>query len=67
MCPACVASAAAWIVGGTMSTGGVTALAVRILGNKKRSSQHDSIERSEEHVRNQERDTRGTDEQRSGR
>jgi hypothetical protein len=35
MCPACVASAAAWIVGGTMSTSGITALAVRVLGNKK--------------------------------
>jgi hypothetical protein len=35
MCPACMASAAAWIVGGTMSTSGITALAVRVLGNKK--------------------------------
>lgn len=57
MCPACVASAV-WVVGGVVSTGGVSALAAKILGNKKKSSQHDSVERSEEYVGNHERDDR---------
>jgi hypothetical protein len=60
MCPACVASAA-WVVSGVVSTSGVSALAVRILGNKKKSSQHDSVERSEEHVGNHERNAGSTD------
>jgi hypothetical protein len=62
MCPACVASAA-WVVGGVVSTGGVSALAVRVLGNKKKRSQPDSVERSEEHVGNHERNARSTDTQ----
>lgn len=34
MCPACVAMAAV-VVGGVVSTGGLTALAVRVLRKKK--------------------------------
>jgi hypothetical protein len=44
-----VASAAAWIVGGTMSTSGITALAVRVLGNKEKRAKSASTQRSEEH------------------
>ena len=55
MCPACVASAAAWVVGGTMSTSGITALAVRVLGNKKKRKPGDSIQRSKDHVSGNER------------
>jgi hypothetical protein len=35
MCPACVASAGV-VVGSVVSTGGVTALVVRILGKRKK-------------------------------
>lgn len=56
MCPACAASAA-WVVGGVMSTGGVTALAVRILGNKKQNVTNDSENRSEDHVNSNERES----------
>jgi hypothetical protein len=60
MCPACAASAA-WVMGSVMSTGGITALAVKVLGNKKKSSQHDSVERSKDYVGNHERDSASTD------
>jgi hypothetical protein len=36
MCPACMASAGV-VVGGIVSTGGVTALVAKILGKKKNS------------------------------
>ena len=36
MCPACVASAGV-VVGSVVSTGGVTALVMRILGKRKKS------------------------------
>jgi hypothetical protein len=57
MCPACVASAA-WVVGGVVSTGGVSALAAKILGNKKKLSQDDLTKRSKQYVDNYERDDR---------
>lgn len=40
MCPACLASAGV-VVGSVVSTGGVTALVVKILG-KKKGEKHDS-------------------------
>ena len=40
MCPACIASAGV-VVGSVVSTGGVTALVVKILG-KKKSEKSDS-------------------------
>ena len=41
MCPACMASAAL-MAGGVMSTGGIAALAVRIVRGKKSSAQDNS-------------------------
>ncbi len=41
MCPACMASAA-WMAGSVMSTGGMAALAVRIVRGKKIGSQDNS-------------------------
>lgn len=46
MCPVCVASAAAWVVGGTVPTSGITALAVRVLGSKKKRESGNSTKRS---------------------
>ena len=43
MCPACIASAGV-VVGSVVSTGGVTALVVKILG-KKKSEKNDSKEK----------------------
>ena len=43
MCPACIATAA-WIVAGTVSTGGISALVVSTFrGNKLRGGKQDSI------------------------
>jgi hypothetical protein len=41
MCPACIASAA-WMAGSVMSTGGVAALAVKLVRRKKSGSQENS-------------------------
>ena len=43
MCPACVASAAV-VVGSTVSTGGLTALVLKVL-RKKKSEKSDSKEK----------------------
>lgn len=43
MCPACIATVA-WIVAGTVSTGGISALVVSSFrGNKLRGKEQDSI------------------------
>lgn len=57
MCPACVASAV-WVVGGVVSTGGVGALAAKVLGTKKTTLPHDSVESRKDYVGNGERDDR---------
>ena len=41
MCPACVASAA-WIAGSMMSTGGIAALAVKMVRGKRRVDRNDN-------------------------
>jgi hypothetical protein len=46
MCPACVASAA-MVVGSAVSTGGLTALVVKVL-RKKKGEQGDSKEKERE-------------------
>lgn len=46
MCPACMASAAL-MAGSVMSTGGIAALAVRIVRGKKISSQDNSTDMTE--------------------
>jgi len=45
MCPACLASAA-WVVGGAVSTGGLTAMVAKVL---KKNAKNDSNRRSEDH------------------
>jgi len=50
MCPVCVASAAAWVVGGTVSTSGITALAVRVLGSKKKRESGTSTKKERVHA-----------------
>ena len=58
MCPACVANAA-WMAASVMSTGGIAALAVKLVRSKKSegddNSQHET-ERSNEHGNNDEYD-----------
>jgi hypothetical protein len=54
-------SAAAWVVGGTMSTSGITALAVRVLGNKKKRAKSDSTQRSEDHADSNERESNNSE------
>jgi hypothetical protein len=56
-----VASAAAWVVGGTMSTSGITALAVRVLGDKKKRAKSDSTQRSEDYVDSNERESNNSE------
>jgi len=44
MCPACAASAGV-MIGGVLSTGGVTALVARVLGKKKNTKSDSKKER----------------------
>jgi len=51
MCPACIASAG-WMVGGAMSTGGLTALVVKVF--HKKHSKGDSQQRSNDYANSNE-------------
>jgi len=46
MCPACIASAA-WVAGSVMSTGGVAALAVKMVRGKKSGTNKSSTKETE--------------------